>query len=107
MIKRDRYRNDGRYPREEINLWCGVIRTAIIDYRRNCENYQNRYQGNRYRAVGNDAAHWLFKSAYRGPGSLRWICDLLGMDVNAVRSKAVTCDLNAIAAYQRAMEARQ
>lgn len=87
-------------------LWCAVIRTAIIDYRRDCSKYQNKYQGSRFRAWQMDAQHWLFRSCYDGPGSLLWVCGLLGLTVSEVRKKAMTCDLNEIAAYQRQQEAR-
>jgi len=105
-MTRERYRNEGQYPKEEISLWCGVIRNAIIEVRRDCSRYQNKYQGSRYQAWQVDAHHWLFRSSYSGPGSLLWICEHLGLDPNKVRQKAMTCSLADIAAYQRQQEAR-
>ena len=102
-----RYRHDSDfYPKAEVSIWCAVIRNAIIEYRRDTTKYRNKYQNSRYRAWQMDAQHWLFRSSYRGPVSLIWICDLLGLKLSDVRKKALTCDLNDIAAWQRKQEAR-
>ena len=104
---KNRYFHDNdEYPRGEIAILCGIIRTAIIDYRRDATKYADKYWQSRRGKTQRDAEAWLFKSSYRGPGSLLWICDLLGLNANEIRKKALTCDLKDIAACQRQQEAR-
>jgi hypothetical protein len=65
-----------------IGLWSDVLRLAFEDARGGLLGVSPRYGD---RAVATDALQW-FRSEVDEVGSFVWICDLLGLDPDAVRA---------------------
>lgn len=57
----------------ESRLWVAVLAQAVDDYRLDRE-----------RGLGKQAAAWLTDRTSRGVGTMGWVCEVLGLDREAV-----------------------
>jgi len=93
--------NKGRYGSWEgiddyVSLICAMIRTAVIDYRRDCTKYNNKYQRNKYIQQQVNAKNWFFKSNSRQFGSFHWCCEMLDLDPQVILDRLDTCDISCV-----------
>ncbi len=56
-------------------MWAAVLKQSFLDLK------TKKYAAS--------AAWWFFRSKEDGPGSLRWICQALEIDIAHVRAKAI------------------
>lgn len=69
-------------------LWCAVVLQAIQDYQKETWMIYDPIQKCNAERIRDGAKRWLFASELDGIGSLRWICDNVGLDIGFVRKCA-------------------
>ena len=74
----------------EINqiqkLWAAVLVRALEDLQGKCGSSVTREQRD---LLIKQSYWWFFVSELDGIGSLKWICEALGLDIQAIRARAL------------------